>query len=356
LIQGGFAGLMVPQSITLMMGNVTQEQRGRAMRLWGAVSGLASIVGPLIGGLLIQAGGWHWVFTINIPIAILVVVLSDMFISEIDKRHAMPIDVVPLIAGFAFVSLAMFVLLDAPGRGVSAVTLSAAIALCALAVVFAHARRHRSDSCTIPLFIRRDRQFIGASFSGFFVGLVVFAVTYIASTYAQTGLGMSAVQSGLLLLLPSAFSVVLSPLSGRLTDEGRGRQAIGIGYALTICSLLLMLAATKAPASAWCLIAGLGVFGIGNGLLVSPLTTVAMESVRDASKVSSASSLLNLLRQDGSVFSGGALGLVAGMASGSSPASLNSALLLVPLAAAVLGVLLSAWRHAGSSVQTLDVI
>ena len=180
---------------------------------------------------------------------------------------------------------------------------------------------------------------------GLFAALGVFALTFLVSNYIQSVLGQTAFWAGFVLAPASIASVITAPIAGRWVDEGKARLVLQIGFgASAVGTALSMLIAAMGGSWVWFLGATV-VFGIGNGFVMAPLTTVGMTALR-GDEFGAASSLLNVLRQAGPVLGGAVVGLLmqmlAAMPTEVDPLGLSSSVVAwvlgVPLLLFVVGL------------------
>ena len=279
-LQGLGAGMLVPQTLTLIGVTFPERIRGRAVGIWGSIAGTASIIGPLAGGVLIDGLSWRWVFLINLPIAALVVILGLRSL-PIEVARSVRLDLVgTFLAGIGLVAL-LYGCLQGPHAGWDLLTIACLpFAVFCLFVFFRYERRVDPEHAVFPQSLRRNPRFLVAALFGLFAALGVFALTFLVSNYIQSVLGQTAFWAGAALAPASIASVVTAPIAGRWVDEGKARLVLQIGF--------------------------------GNGFVMAPLTTVGMTALR-GDEFGAASSLLNVLRQAGPVLGGAVVGLLMQM-------------------------------------------
>jgi EmrB/QacA subfamily drug resistance transporter len=163
LVQGVGAAALVPGSLALIDTGITEEDRGRAVGIWAGMSGVTTALGPFIGGWLVDAASWRWVFFLNIPLAAAAVWIAARHIPE--SRDATPRGRVDILGGAA-VALGLagviYALIEAPSRGWTPVTVTAAVIGAAALVAFPLIETHASAPL-LPLELFRSRQFTGAN-------------------------------------------------------------------------------------------------------------------------------------------------------------------------------------------------
>lgn len=358
-VQGLGAGMLVPQTLTLIGITFPEAARGRAVGIWGSIAGTASIIGPLVGGVLIDGLSWRWVFFINLPIAVLVVILGLRSLPT-GVTQASKFDLVgTLLAGVGLVAL-LYGCLQGPHAGWDPVTIACLpfAVLCLIALLW-YERRVDPARAVFPESLRRNSRFITAALFGLAAALGVFALTFLVSNYVQSVAGQPAFWAGAVLAPASIASVVTAPTAGRWVDDGKARLVLQIGFgASAIGTALSILIAATGVSWLW-LLGATTVFGIGNGFVIAPLTTVGMSALR-SEEFSAASSLLNVLRQTGPVLGGAVIGLLiqalAVMPTASDPLGLSGSTVAwalgVPLLLFALGLVL--YSFAPSLLLTVE--
>ena len=343
-LQGLGAGMLVPQTLTLIGLTFPEEARGRAVGIWGSIAGTASIIGPLIGGVLIDRLSWRGVFFITIPIAVLAVALGLRGLPRGGSRTVRFDLGGTLLAALALVAL-LYSCLQGPHAGWEPLTLACLpFAVLSMLAFLVYERHVDSDRAVFPRSLRRNPRFTTAALFGLVSALGVFALTFLVSNYVQSVAGQPAFWAGAVLAPASIASVVTAPIAGRRVDSGRARRVLQIGFGASAAGTALCALIAVTDTSWLWFLATTTVFGIGNGYLISPLTTVGMSFLR-TEDFSPASSLLNVLRQTGPVVGGAVVGLLvqvlAVTPTASDPLGLSgtvvAAVLIFPLALFTIG-------------------
>lgn len=343
-LQGLGAGMLVPQTLTLISVTFPEKVRGRAVGIWGAIAGTASVVGPLAGGLLIDGLSWRWVFFINLPIAVLVVVLGLQSLPA-EATRSVKLDLVgTFLAGVGLVAL-LYGCLQGPYTGWDLPTTACLpFAVFCLFAFFCYERRVDPARAVFPKSLRRNPRFLTASVFGLFASFGVFALTFLVSNYIQSVIGQTAFWAGAVLVPASIASVLTAPIAGRWIDGGRSRLVLQVGFGGSALRTALSILITATGASWMWFWGATLVFGVGNGFVIAPLTTVGMSALR-SDEFGAASSFLNVLRQTGPVLGGAIIGLLiqllAAVPTESDPLGLSSVtvgwVLGVPLLLFVVG-------------------
>ncbi|MEU6270677.1 MFS transporter [Saccharopolyspora shandongensis] len=286
LLQGVAGGLLNPQVLGLMQQLFHGRERGRAFGLFGAVVGISTAIGPLLGGLIIQLAGqehgWRWVFFVNLPIGVAAVLYGLKVLPRDSVREqSRSLDLVGvLLLGGGLLCL-LLPLVEQQGGGAPWILLVVAAALLVLFVAWEHWYRVRGHSPLVNLRLLKIRSYsFGAT-----LGLLYFAgftsIFFVLAVYFQRGLGYSALQAGLALTPFAVGSAVASALGGRIVYR-MGRRLVIIGLAAALLGLLttdLLLATHPGEAAGLVTALPLLVAGTGSGLVISPNQTVTLSEI-----------------------------------------------------------------------------
>jgi EmrB/QacA subfamily drug resistance transporter len=274
-LQGIGGAAMFATSLALLAAAFQGRERGTAFGVWGATTGAAVAVGPLVGGLLTDTIGWESIFFINVPIGIGAIWIALRRVGESRDPDAGPIDWLGLVTFSGGLFLLIFALVrgNAEGWGSTLIVsfLIGAAALLALFVVVE--ARGRSPMFDLSLF--RKPAFGGASIAAFALSASMFSMFLYLTLYIQNSLGYTPLQAGLRFLPVSLLSFCVAPVAGKLSARVPVRALIGSGLALVGAGLLLMRGLDAS--SGWtALLAGFIVAGVGIGLTNPPLASTAI--------------------------------------------------------------------------------
>jgi EmrB/QacA subfamily drug resistance transporter len=289
VVQGLGAGAFFPAIAALIQLLYAGPARGKAFGALGAVIGLSTALGPLVGGLLIQAAGvehgWRWVFLVNVPIGLVAVPLAFALLpKDTAHRNRQRVDVV----GVALLSAALLALLvpliEGQRLGWPAWTygcLALSVLLLAVLAWWLVRLERRGGDPLIPPHLVRDRSFA----AGTVLALVYFAgftsVFFTLSILWQIGLGHSALSAGLVTLPFPAGSLVTAALSDRFSAR-LGRNVLVLGCAMVavgLLAVLVILRATSPDPAGWQLALPLLLAGLGNGLFIAPNIDFVLSAV-----------------------------------------------------------------------------
>ncbi len=301
VVQGTGAAIMMPGTLALITQAFPAAQRGLAIGIWGGVSGLALISGPILGGLLVSGDAWQWIFIVNLPVGAVALLMTLRFVPESrDQTAPRSIDWpgIVLLAGGLF--LVVFGISRANAEGwTSPLILSVFAGGAAALVLFVQAeRRVRFPLVDLTLF--RSRAFVMASVSAFLFSFAVFGSQPFFSLLMQHTWGFSALEGGLAFLpgvtLVAIFLTLGGPLSQRLGP--RVHWLIIAGSVLVTVSAFYLLLLETDDRYVDGLLPALLVRGPGIGLVMTATAIVAMASLPDE-KSGLASGTLTMARQVG---------------------------------------------------------
>jgi len=306
LLQGLGAAVIFPASLALLAEEFEGPARRRAIGVWGAVIGLAFAIGPLVGGLLVDAFGWRSIFVMTLALGVPAVVLARRHLRESRDPAAKPVDwpgVVVLSAGLFAV---VFAVLrgNALGWGSTAIVALLAAGAGLLAAFVAVERSVAHPMLDLRLF--RNRTFTGASVVVALLGGATFGSFVYLSLFLLNVQGRSPVEAGLVLAPLAAVSFAVSLVAGRINERVPLRGALVGGLLVTALGGLL-LSGVDRDASWVALLPGLVVSGAGVGL-VNPLATFAHLGVMPPAHGGLASAVNNTARQVGLAVGIAALG------------------------------------------------
>ena len=276
-LQGIGGAIMFACSLALIVQEFPAGERAVAFGLYGATNGLSVALGPILGGVLVQAFGWQSIFYVNVPIAIVAFVILRRKVVNLPGPPT-KID----LPGLLTFSGAMFLAVFATIRGNDSGWTSALILGCytVSAILFAAfvavERRRKFPMFDLGLF--RNPTFVGSSAAAFTVCFSVLALIFFLTTWMQSILGYSAVGTGLRMLVFTGAALLFAPLAGRMTGTVSPRIVLPLSLALVVVGLLTMTAVSSS--SSWtAVLPGLVLTGVGLGLINPTLASTAVSVV-----------------------------------------------------------------------------
>jgi EmrB/QacA subfamily drug resistance transporter len=297
VLQGVGAALMNPATLSIIAATFPSHQRGTAIGIWAGVSALALAIGPLVGGLITQHIDWSWIFFINVPVGILAIGASFLFIDESRDQTHVRLDLPGLATSAVGLFALTYGLIEANTYGWGSPRIMGAFAVAAVMLVaFVLLERHQRDPM-LPLELFRNGTYTGANLVVLLVALAMFGVFFFLSLYMQQILGYSAVQTGAAFLPMTILIILIAPIAGRASDRIGSRGLITVGMVL-IAGQLLYFSRLGLDVTFWHLLPGFIAGGIGMALTMTPGAAAATRSV-SVDKAGVGSAVLNASRQIG---------------------------------------------------------
>ena len=279
LLQGVGAALLTPGSLAILEASFVPADRARAIGAWSGLGGVAVAAGPLIGGYLISAASWRWIFFINVPLAVAVVGLGARHVPESrDATATGKIDYAGAAAAVVFLTGVTFAFIEAPALGwlSPAVLTMAAIGVGGLAAFLA--REHWAAAPMLPLSLFRQRQFAATNAVTFIVYAALTGATFLLPVVLQVVSGYSPLASGLAFVPLTVIMLALSARSGQLAARIGPRLQLSVGPIVVGAGLALLTQATSGASYVVYVLPAVVVFGLGLAITVAPLTATAMSS------------------------------------------------------------------------------
>jgi MFS family permease len=297
LIQGAGAALVQPLALAIITNALPEDRQGWAVGFLASVGTTCLTVGPLVGGALVEAASWRWIFVLNLPIVLFSLVVAARYASESTDPEAAPIDwagaAVLLVALTVLVASLLHIvdwphLLTAGGIVLGMVLLTVFVGL-------EHRRRHP----LIPVTLLRRSAVQGPLIALLVIQFAVLAVTVYVVLYLQQSLDYGPLAAGLLLLPAVVWTALLSTVTGRMADKHGSRRLIYGGLVVAAAGLLGIAIAAAAD-EVWILLVALLVFGLSRPLVFTPAGAAEIEAIPRAERGLS-SSLVTEARQLGAV-------------------------------------------------------
>lgn len=310
-LQGVGAALMMPATLSIITNAFPPHERGKAIGTWAGVSALALAIGPVLGGVLVEHVSWQSIFFINLPVAAGAVAVTLFATHESrDETVVRKVDVAGIAAitvGLTALTLALVEASDW-GWGSPRILVLFALAAIGLAAFARIEQRVRVPMVDFSFF--GSRTFLGTNIVAFIVSFAMLAMFFFLTLYMQNVLGYSPLEAGIRFLPTTLMVIVIAPIAGRLTDSIGPRPLITAGLALVAVSLVWQSFLT-ADSGFGFLLPGFVLMGIGIALVMSPMSTAAMNAV-DQTKAGVASGILSMSRMVGGTLGIAVLGTFIG--------------------------------------------
>jgi len=316
VVQGLGGAAMMPSTLSIVATIFPPAKRGAAMGIWGGVSGLATAIGPSLGGLLIDSVSWRWIFLINIPVGIIGLLLTWRIVPE--SKNPAAVETLDL-PGVGLVSTALFcltfALIEGQQYGWTSPTILGLFAAAAVGLVLFYLRERSVRQPLIDFGLFRHVNFLAGNVTGLLLSASMMGVFFTVPIFLQTVLGYSALEAGLVMSPLSVVIIFAAPAAGWLSDRLGSKWIVAAGMFLLAFGIGWMAGLTPwqekltPETSASSLIVPFIIAGIGIGLGVAPVTAAVMATA-PPDRVGNASGVLSTMRQFGSLLGIAILGAV----------------------------------------------
>ena len=323
VLQGIGGAAMMPSTLSIIADVFPAGKRGAAMGVWGGVSGLATAIGPTLGGVIVQyvtwpAAGdsWRWIFLVNIPIGVIGVILALRLVPESKNPTAVQTLDLPGV-GLITASLfcLTFALIEGQRLGWTSATILGLFAGAVVAFLLFFWREHRVSQPLIDFSLFRRVTFAAGNATGLMLSAAMMGAFFTIPIFLQSVLGYSAIKAGLVMLPMSVVIIFAAPAAGILSDRLGSKWIVALGMLLLAVGLAWMgglipgIAKISPTTSPLDLLAPFLLSGVGIGLAVAPVTSAVMATA-PLERVGNASGVLSTMRQVGSLLGIAVLGAV----------------------------------------------
>lgn len=313
VFQGLGAALMTPQTMAVITRIFPPERRGQAMGAWGAVAGAATLVGPLIGGVLVDSLGWEWIFFVNVPVGVVAFVLAWKLVPTLPLRSH-KFDILGVVLSGIGIFLIVFGIQEGATydwgviTGVISVPLIIAVGLVFFAA-FVFWQSRNTGEPLVPLRLFKDRNFTVANIGIAAMGFAITGLVLPLMLFTQLVLGYSPTQSALIMTPMAVLTGVLAPFVGRLVDRVHPTLIAGPGMLLMAGSVIWFGAIMAPGVSVPLMLVPVSLMGVAMACIWSPLSATATRNL--AQDVAGAGSgVYNTTRQIGAVLGSAAIAAV----------------------------------------------
>jgi len=309
VVQGVFAALLTPGSLAIIQSTFRPEDRAWAIGRWAGVSGLATAAGPLVGGFLLDHGGWRWIFAINVPLCALVLILGRAIPETHDTEDVRrPFDLRGAVLGVVALAGSTYLLTGWREHTVPAVIAGALAVASAVAFV----RVERRPGAMVPLGLFASRIFTAANLMTFLVYGALGAGMFLLVLQLEMSAGYGPTAAGLASLPIAAMMLFFSARVAELAQRTGPRLPMSVGPVL--CALgMVLLSRVSDPAPYWSgVFPGMLVFACGLTTLVAPLTTAVLAAAPEQ-HAGIASGINNAVARAGSLLAVAAIPAIVGL-------------------------------------------
>ena len=308
-VQGVGAGLLTPQTLSTITRIFPAERRGTAMSMWGATAGVASLVGPLAGGALVDSLGWEWIFFVNVPVGMIGVALAIWLVPVLPTQMHQ-FDWVGVVLSGAGMFLIVFGLQEGQAAHWQPWIWAVIVAGVGFMSTFVYWQAVNTREPLIPLNIFRDRNFslcnAGVTVTAFSTTAMMLPLTF----YAQTVCGLSPTRSALLIAPMAIAGGVLAPFAGMIVDRTHPLPVLGFGFSMLAIGMTWLSFKMDPDTPIWQLVLAFSMIGVGMAFVWAPLTATATRNL-PGHQAGAGSGVYNTTRQLGAVL--GSAGMAAFM-------------------------------------------
>ena len=282
-LQGAGAALLTPGSLAILQASFVKNDRSAAVGAWSGLGGVATAIGPILGGLLVGVAPWGWrlVFLINLPIAVAVIVLANRYIPETrDELATGRLDVTGAVLASVGLGCLIYGLTEGPAAGWTPVVISITAAGLVLLGLFVIVER-RTPEPLLPLGLFADRQFTAANLVTFAVYAALAGALFLLPVQLQLVAGFSPVAAGAATLPITVVMLLLSARMGRLSARIGPRLPMTVGPILAGAAMLWLSRVDAGSTYLGAVIAPMLLFGLGLSFTVAPLTSTVLAAAPD---------------------------------------------------------------------------
>ena len=298
-LQGAGAAIATPLTLTLLAEAFPPEQRGVALGVWSGISGVAVALGPLVGGAITQAGSWHWIFWINVPIGAALVPLAMLRLRE-SHGPGGHLDLAGLTLGSTGLFGLVYGLVRAQTQGWTATEVLVALLTGAGLTIAFLVYERRAAEPMLPLELFADRGFSVTNAVSLAMYFGMFGSIFFLTQFLQNVLHNTPLQAGVKLLVWTGATMVVSPLAGVFSERLGSRPFMAAGLSLQAIALGWLALLASPHTTFVSMIAPFALAGSGMALVFAPAANAVLSAV-GSDQVGQASGITNAIRELGGV-------------------------------------------------------
>ncbi len=306
--QGVGASLMTPQTMAIITRVFPPHRRGAAMALWGATAGVATLVGPILGGVIVDALSWEWIFFINVPVGVVAFVLARRLVPVLET-HSHQFDWLGVALSGAGMFLLVFGIQEGEQLDWSAtVWLLIVGGLVVLGLFVWWQARNRREPL-VPLGLFADRNFSVGNVAISSISFVINAMAIPVMLWAQVVRDLSPTRAALLLVPMALMNVLFARPVGRLTDRVHPRAITSAGFVCLAVGTALLVQAVTVDGSLWWTVPAMAIVGAGNVCVWAPTSATTTRNLPMA-LAGAGAGVFNATRQVGAVIGAAAIAVL----------------------------------------------
>ncbi len=313
VLQGLGAAVMTPQTMAVITRIFPPDRRGAAMAIWGATAGMATLVGPILGGVLVDSLGWEWIFFINVPIGVVGFILAVRNVPAL-STHPHRFDIPGVLLSAVGVFLLVFGIQE--GETYNWGTIAGPISVWSLIIAgiivlagFVAWQRFNKGEPLLPLGLFRDRNFSLANLGITMVGFTVTSFGLPLIFYYQMVRGLTPTQSALLMVPMALISGGMAPVVGKIVDRVNPKYLATAGLTLMAVALVWNGVLMQPDTPIWLFLLPSAVLGFANAGIWAPLSTTATRNLPPR-QAGAGSGVYNTTRQFGAVLGSAAIAVL----------------------------------------------
>jgi EmrB/QacA subfamily drug resistance transporter len=309
MIQAVGGSMLNPVAMSIITNIFTgPRERAQAIGIWGSVVGLSMALGPVVGGALVDSVGWRSIFWLNVPVGLLAVVLTALFVPESRAPRPRALDPVGQLLVMTVLATLTYGIIEGPDDGWGSPVIIGCFVAAAVAAVSLVAYERRITEPLLDMRFFRSVPFTGATVTAVCGFAALAGFLFLNSLYLQNARGFSPLHAGLLTLPMAAMTAVFSTLSGRIVGQRGPRWPLAVaGLGIGATGVLLGTISPDTPV--WFIVLAYVVFGIGFGMLNPPITNAAVSGMPTA-QAGVAAAIASTSRQVGASLGVAVLGSV----------------------------------------------
>ncbi|MCA4132871.1 DHA2 family efflux MFS transporter permease subunit [Arthrobacter sp. M4] len=312
-VQGFGAAMMTPQTMAVITRIFPPDRRGAAMGLWGATAGAAVLIGPILGGILVDGLGWQWIFFVNVPIGVVGFLLVQRFVPAL-TTHSHSFDIPGVLLSAAGMFLLVFGIQEGQsfnwGTVAGPVTvwglITGGLVVLAAFVVWQWVLTRRGGEPLLPLGLFRDRNFSLGNSAIMTVGFTITSFPLPMIFYYQVVRGLTPTQSALLMIPMAVLSGALAPVVGKLIDRINPRWFAAAGLLFLATAIGWSSALLRPETPIWLFLLPSALQGLANSCIWGPVSNATVRNLPPR-QAGAGSGVFNTTRQVGAVLGSAAV-------------------------------------------------
>ena len=311
LLQGVGAALLTPGSLAMIQGSFRPADRGRVIGQWAGLGGIAAAVGPLLGGWIVANASWRWIFLINVPVAVAVLLVAARHVPESrDPQSVRGFDVLGAALGVVGLGGATYALIESGSAPPAYVAAAAGLGVAGLVLFVVYERRH--PDALVPIHLFASRTFSVTNALTLLVYGALGSMLFFLVLQLQVVTGWTPLAAGLATVPLTLVMLLLSSRSGALATRIGPRLPLAVGPVLCSAGTLLLRQVGEGTGYLTGVLPGMLVFAVGLVLMVAPLTSTVLAAAPDR-YAGTASGINNAVARTGSLLAVSALPALVGI-------------------------------------------